>query len=232
MPLYRGAERALERPAGHATDVHGESGLDGTKLLPKPECEPIDKDAVEAMYETLMSQAKGTAYIVAVGALTNLDALLRRHPDVVAHLKGISIMGGSFGDGFSDAPVNSVDGVERVGNVGLWAEFNVLADPEAAAELFHNPESAKITTVVPLDLSHQVLTTLEVRQRILYGDGPREGKGKTTLRTMLVDLLNFVAKTHLYVSLCALFNLLVCNSKTQLTWKQRPLRHPRRLCPP
>ena len=204
MPLYRGAETALERLAGHATDVHGESGLDGTKLLPKPECEPVDKDAVEAMYEALMAQPKGTAYIVAIGALTNVGAILRRHPDVVGHLKGISIMGGSFGDGFSDAPFNVVDGVERVGNIGLWAEFNILADPEAAAELFHNPESAKITTVVPLDLSHQVLTTLEVRQRILYGDGPRQGKGKTTLRTMLVDLLNYVAKTHLYVSLCPL----------------------------
>lgn len=199
IPLYRGASQALERPAAHAHEVHGESGLDGTFLLPKPDCQPLDKDAVEAMYEALMAQAKETAWVVAVGSLTNLGALLRKHPDIITHIKGISIMGGSIGDGFSDAPLSCVDGKERIGNIGLWAEFNILIDPEAAAEVFHNDEVASKTTLIPLDLSHQVLNTKEIRNRFLYGLEKHGGKGKTTLRTMLVELLSFVAGTYAYV---------------------------------
>ncbi|KAK2592851.1 Uridine nucleosidase 1 [Conoideocrella luteorostrata] len=197
IPLYRGSPKALERPAVHAPDVHGESGLDGTDLLPQPQCEPLERPAVEAMYEAVMAQSPGTAWIVATGSLTNLGALLRQHPDVTAHIKGISLMGGSFGGGFSDAVMGMVDNKERIGNITTWAEFNILIDPEAAAEVFHNKEVAKKTTVVPLDLSHQVLATDEVRSLLLYGlGGNPEGEGKTTLRQMLVELLYFFAKTY------------------------------------
>ncbi|PNY22352.1 Uridine nucleosidase, partial [Tolypocladium capitatum] len=41
VPLYAGLGKALERPALHApTDIHGDSGLDGTDLLPAPACAP------------------------------------------------------------------------------------------------------------------------------------------------------------------------------------------------
>lgn len=153
------------------------------------------------MFEAIMAQPSETAWLVATGSLTNVGALLRKHPQVTAHLKGISIMGGSFGDGFSDAPLSCVDDEDRIGNIGRWAEFNILIDPEAAAEVFHNKEVAKKTTLVPLDLSHQVLATDQVRNQLLYGkDGVKEGNGKTTLRTMLVELLYFFAATYAYVS--------------------------------
>ncbi|KAF6835175.1 uridine nucleosidase, partial [Colletotrichum musicola] len=45
--------------------------------------------------------------------------------------------------------------------------------------------------------SHQVLATEEVRELLLYGkDGEKTGRGKTTLRQMLVELLMFFAKTY------------------------------------
>ncbi|GAB0132223.1 hypothetical protein EsDP_00000665 [Epichloe bromicola] len=197
IPLYRGSPKALERPAVHAPDVHGESGLDGTDLLPQPQCEALAKPAIEAMYEAIMAQPAGTAWVVATGSLTNVGAVLRQYPDITAHIKGISLMGGSFGGGFSDAVMGMVDNKERIGNITAWAEFNILVDPEAAAEVFHNKQVARKTTVVPLDLSHQVLATDEVRNLLLYGqDGIQEGQGKTTLRRMLVELLYFFAKTY------------------------------------
>lgn len=154
------------------------------------------------MYEALMAQPKDTAWLVATGSLTNVGALLRKHPEVTAHIKGVSIMGGSFGEGFSDAPLSHVDDKDRIGNIGHWAEFNILIDPEAAAEVFHNKEVARKTTLVPLDLSHQVLATNDVRNMLLYGlDGKQDGKGKTTLREMLVELLYFFASTYAYVFL-------------------------------
>ena len=108
-------------------------------------------------------------------------------------------MGGSIGGGFSDAQMGKVDGKERIGNWTPYAEFNILVDPEAAHECFGNREVAKKMFMVPLDLSHQVLATEDVRNLLLYGkDGVRaeEKKGKTTLRTMLVELLYFFAKTY------------------------------------
>ncbi|KAJ4173759.1 Uridine nucleosidase 1 [Fusarium falciforme] len=185
IPLYVGLDKALERPAIHApTDIHGDSGLDGTDLLPKPLVSPSSVPAVEAMAEAIRAEAPGTAWIVATGALTNVGALFRKYPELVSHVKGVSLMGGSIGGGFSDAPLGEVDGHPRIGNYTPWAEFNILVDPEAAATVFHTKEIAAKTTIVPLDLSHQVLAT------------PETGPGKTTLRTMLVELLYFFAQTY------------------------------------
>ncbi|KAM4059690.1 inosine-uridine preferring nucleoside hydrolase [Hirsutella rhossiliensis] len=198
VPLHVGLAKALERPALHApTDIHGDSGLDGTDLLPEPACRPSDVPAVDAMAAALAAQRPGTAWVVATGALTNVGALFRARPDLVAHVRGLSLMGGSFGGGFSDAPMGHVDNQARIGNVTPYAEFNMLVDPEAAAHVFHSPDIAAKTTVVPLDLSHQVLATDRVRELLLYGaDGHRAGPGKSTLRTMLVELLYFFAKTY------------------------------------
>lgn len=134
---------------------------------------------------------------MATGALTNVGALFRKYPELIAHIKGLSLMGGSFGGGFSDAPLGMVDGKPRVGNYTPWAEFNILVDPEAAATVFHTQEIAAKTVVVPLDLSHQVLATPEVREMLLYGPtGEKSGPGRTALRTMLVELLYFFAQTY------------------------------------
>ena len=149
-----------------------------------------------------MAQPEETAWLVATGSLTNIGVLLRRYPQIISRIKGISIMGGSLGEGFSDAILGHADDKDRIGNIGFWAEFNILIDPEAAAEVFHNKEVAKKTTLVPLDLTHQVLATNDVRNMLLYGPGGNnEGKGKTTLRDMLVELLYFFAETYAYVVL-------------------------------
>ncbi|KAK7416029.1 Uridine nucleosidase 1 [Neonectria punicea] len=198
ISLHVGLSKALERPAIHApTDIHGDSGLDGTDLLPKPLITPSSVPGVEAMAEAIRAQEPGTAWIVATGALTNVGALFRKYPELIPHIKGLSLMGGSIGDNFSDAPLGEVDGHPRIGNYTPWAEFNILVDPEAAATVFHNKDIAAKTTIVPLDLSHQVLATPDVREMLLYGpDGEKAGPGKTTLRTMLVELLYFFAKTY------------------------------------
>ncbi|KAM0260494.1 hypothetical protein ACHAQJ_002727 [Trichoderma viride] len=198
IPLYVGLNNPLERPALHApTDIHGDSGLDGTDLLPVPQCIPSTVPAIDAMAAALKAQPAGTAWLVATGAVTNIGALFRKYPELIPHIKGLSIMGGSIGGGFSDAPLGTVDGKERIGNTTPYAEFNIFVDPEAAAELFHNKEIANKMFMVPLDLSHQVLATEKVRELLLYGKGgEKTGTGKTTLRTMLVELLYFFAKTY------------------------------------
>ncbi|KAK4031336.1 uridine nucleosidase, partial [Parachaetomium inaequale] len=210
IPVYIGAAHALTRPAMHApTDIHGETGLDGTDLLPPPTAPPLTSPpAIDAAYAALKACAPGTAWVVATGAFTNAAALFLKYPDLVPHIKGLSLMGGAVGGGFTQAVLGEVDGVARVGNWTQFAEFNVLADPEAAAAIFGDKELAGKTTLIPLDVSHLVLTTEGVRDLLLYGreevekgdveggGGGGRGKKTTQLRVMLVELVMFFAKTY------------------------------------
>jgi uridine nucleosidase len=178
----------------HAPDIHGESGLDGTDLLPVPTVEYVNEKATDAMAAALLKCKPGNAWVVATGALTNIAHLFNDSPELATHIKGLSIMGGAIGGGFSDAVMGVVDNRERIGNWSNWAEFNILVDPEAAAQLFENPLLVSKTVLIPLDVTHQVLATAEIQKLLLYGkDG---GMGETTLRVMLEELLMFFAKTY------------------------------------
>jgi uridine nucleosidase len=107
--------------------IAGESGLDGVTLLPKPvELAATDVDHLEAAYRALMATAPGTAWLVSTGTLTNIAMLFQKYTDLAAHLKGLSIMGGAVGGGFTNAPMGTVEGEgERFGNWTPYAEFNV-----------------------------------------------------------------------------------------------------------
>jgi len=157
------------------------------------------------MARALQAQPAGTAWVVATGAFTNAAALFQTYPELIGHVAGLSLMGGAVGGGFTPAVMGTVQGVPRIGNWTQFAEFNVLADPEAAAWLFDAKALAKKTTLIPLDVTHLVLATEEVQKLLLWG---REGKSeklegsqgaKSTLRKMLVELLFFFAKTYRYV---------------------------------
>jgi uridine nucleosidase len=107
--------------------LSGESGLDGVTLLPQP-IEPAvtDVDYLEAMYNALIATPPNTAWLVSTGTLTNIGLLFQHYPDLASHLKGLSIMGGAVGGGFTNAPMGKVKGEgERFGNWTAYAEFNV-----------------------------------------------------------------------------------------------------------
>ncbi|EGY22727.1 uridine nucleosidase [Verticillium dahliae VdLs.17] len=199
IPVYAGASHALTRPPmHHPTDIHGESGLDGTDLLPQPLVKPnATRPAVDAMAEAILAEAPNTVHVIATGAFTNVAALFQAHPNLKAHVKAVSVMGGAFGDGFTDIPLGKVGDEERIGNYTPWAEFNIIADPEAAAFLCDDPViSPKLTFHPPRP--HPPGPRHRARPRpLLYGEGgPKTGAGKTTLRQMLVELLMFFAKTY------------------------------------
>ena len=69
-----------------------------------------------------MEEAPDTAWVVATGALTNVALLFATFPELAGHIKGLSIMGGAIGNGFTDAPLGEG---ERFGNHTRWAEFNI-----------------------------------------------------------------------------------------------------------
>ena len=75
------------------------------------------------------------------------------------------------------------------------AESIMQCDPESSESIFSNPHLAAKTTIITLDLTHQVLASSDVRKRILNGSsGP--SNPPTVVRQILHDLLIFFAETY------------------------------------
>ena len=132
--VHAGAERPLVAEPKFAGYVHGESGLDGADL-PEPRRGADSTDAVAAIVRT--ARANPGLHLVPTGPLTNIALALRSAPDLADHVAGISLMGGG-----------------TFGNRSPAAEFNIWADPEAAAIVF---ESGIPITMAGLDVTHQFL---------------------------------------------------------------------------
>jgi inosine-uridine nucleoside N-ribohydrolase len=116
--VYRGAAQPMIREQITASYVHGEDGLGGV-ILPESERFPETLPAWDALYQAAVQHA-GELVLIAVGPMTNIGLTLTKYKDFPNLIKRIVIMGG--------AAVG--------GNVTPAAEFNILADPEAAAMLF------------------------------------------------------------------------------------------------
>ena len=136
VPVAAGAERPLVREQVVASNVHGETGLDGPDL-PPPHGSPLNRHAVDFLAATIRAH-QGAVTLVPVGPLTNVALLLALHPD--ARPERIVLMGGAIAEG----------------NVTPAAEFNIWADPEAAARVF---ASGIDVTMVGLDVTHKALFT-------------------------------------------------------------------------
>ncbi|PGH08370.1 DNA glycosylase [Blastomyces parvus] len=204
IPVYLGAAKPFCRAAVHAPDIHGLSGLDGTDLLPTPTRPPVrNPNAIVAMRDALLAQRKNTAWLVATGTLTSVGLLFATFPEVAEHIRGLSIMGGAIGDGFSDASICKQPGAEtRVGNTTHWAEFNIYCDPESAQSIFSSPVLAPKTVLITLDLTHQVLGTPTVQSLILQTETQPGANGNgvnptpSVLRRILHALLIYFANTY------------------------------------
>jgi purine nucleosidase len=117
-PVTAGCAGPLLRPAYDARDVHGESGLGGA-VLPPAAGSPAPGHAIEYIIDTVRA-APGQITLVATGPLTNIALAVKREPRLADWVREFVIMGGSAGRG----------------NVTPAAEFNIWADPEAAAVVF------------------------------------------------------------------------------------------------
>ncbi|MFH4903845.1 ribonucleoside hydrolase RihC [Staphylococcus cohnii] len=133
IPVHRGASQPLLSDIVDASDVHGESGMEGYTF---PEINESDLDsthAVEAMRDFLV-KSETPITLIPIGPLTNIALLLMTYPEVKTFIKEIVLMGGSA----------------TRGNVTPLAEFNIYCDPEAAQIVFN---SGLPLTMVGLDVA-------------------------------------------------------------------------------
>ncbi len=140
IKVYSGAIRPMLRSLVTAEHVHGRTGLDGP-VLPEPKMKLEKQHGVDFIIETLMQRPAGTITLCTLGPLTNIALALVKEPRIASRIKRIVAMGGGFFEG---------------GNVTPTAEFNIYVDPQAARLVF---ESDVPITLIPLDCTHQALTT-------------------------------------------------------------------------
>lgn len=119
LPVYAGASQPLLQPAHYADYVHGADGF-GDIDLPEPRRQPEPIGAVEFIIQSA-HRYPGELSILALGPLTNLALAIAQDRSLVQKIPRIVLMGGT-----SDAR----------GNTGIVTEFNIQADPEAAAMVF------------------------------------------------------------------------------------------------
>jgi purine nucleosidase len=136
VPVAAGVGEPLTGSAKDAEHVHGEDGLGNVKL-PAAQLSAAEGSAIDLIIAALEA-APGEIHLVATGPLTNIALALREEPRIADWVASFTIMGGSYSRG----------------NATPAAEFNIYADPDAAAEVF---AAGWRVTMVGLDLTLQAI---------------------------------------------------------------------------
>lgn len=152
MTLYKktpkivtGSSRPLLREAIDASEIHGESGMDGYDFPEATIFSDHSRTAVQAMHEVVSQEEQTT--LVGIGPLTDIALFLHLYPEDLAKIDQIVVMGGSLGRG----------------NYGVLSEFNFAADPEAAKMVF---DSGVPIQVAPLEVGDQAKIMPEVTEKL------------------------------------------------------------------
>ncbi|MFN3878132.1 MAG: nucleoside hydrolase [Brevundimonas sp.] len=140
VPVHGGAERPLKRPPAGAGAFHGPEGLGDLEPF-QPTGIVGDGPAANAIVDLVMSRSQGSVAVAVMGPMTNLALAMRRERRLADWLGPVVIMGGARSEG---------------GNITPSAEFNIWADPDAAAVVFG---SGCEVIALGLDATHQVRAT-------------------------------------------------------------------------
>jgi inosine-uridine nucleoside N-ribohydrolase len=163
IPVYEGLARPIVRgdfPTPRAMNRDPKVHL---AVLPFPEARAVKRSLSAPEYlARAFAERPGEITLVAVGPLSNLAAALALDPTFSGNVAELVIMGGAIDKS----------------NVTPSAEFNIWADPEAAAVVLAAP-FPKIT-LVPLDATHQALISLEQCAE-LRALGSKAGEGAAAL---------------------------------------------------
>lgn len=167
IPVYAGCDRPMVRTRVTAGDIHGKTGLDGPVFPPlRKAVEP--EHAVQFLIRTLLA-SQGDITVVTSGPMTNLAMALRLEPGIADKIQRIVLMGGSYTNG----------------NVTPAAEFNILADPEAAHVCF---TAGRPVTMIGLDVTRRVLCYPETVERM--------AKVGNAASRLFVDLMGHFCRTQ------------------------------------
>jgi pyrimidine-specific ribonucleoside hydrolase len=157
VPIAAGAARPLVEQPLDASRGHGIDGM-GDLDWPASTREPDERHAVELLRDVLLEAREGEPItLVPLAPMTNIALLLRTYPAVARSIRRIVFMGGA-------ANFANVSG-----------EFNVSADPEAAAITLDACAELGIDTMAyGMDVFYTPRVALEVARHLtaLHDSGP------------------------------------------------------------
>lgn len=139
IPVYAGYDMPMFAKPERAEYVHGSSGL-GNIMVQELEGAPQKEHAVDALINAFRDETDMT--LVTLGPLTNVAQALLKEPELKHKIPEVISMGGSVTNG----------------NYNACAEFNIVADPEAAKIVF---ESGIPIRMVGLNLCRQNSMTID-----------------------------------------------------------------------
>ncbi len=140
VPVFMGAEKPLRRTLGTAAEFHGPEGTGDLEPF-EPDLPCAEGHAADAIIALVNARPAKSVALAVLGPLTNLALALRQDPGLAERLGPVAVMGGARSEG---------------GNITASAEFNIWADPEAAAEVL---ASGCDVVLFGLDATHQVRAT-------------------------------------------------------------------------
>lgn len=140
VPVCAGAPVPLLREPVTAEDFHGSTGL-GNLDFPRPHLPLSRTHAVNLLIRECRRARKSPLTLIVTGPMTNVALALTMAPEIASGMAEIVLMGGADTEG---------------GNITPFSEFNVFADPHAAAIVFG---SGLPIRCLSLDVTHGVRTT-------------------------------------------------------------------------
>lgn len=154
IPVACGRQTPLA--GDHAFPAAWREGVDNLLglALPRNPNPPAAESAVELLARSVRESPR-RVHLLALGPLTNVAEALEADPTFAGNLHMITIMGGAV----------SVPGNVHLAldNANEWAEWNIYADPHAAALVF---ASGAPITLVPLDATQYAPATLDFYRRL------------------------------------------------------------------
>ena len=167
IPVYSGSDQPMVRKKIIAADIHGETGLDGP-VFDELKREIEDEHAINFIINTLLKSNEKIT-IVTTGPMTNLAMAMRLEPRIIEKIEEIVLMGGAYANG----------------NVSPAAEFNIIADAEAAYVCFN---SGLPITMVGLDVTRKALCYPSIVERM--------DKIENKASKLFVDLMSHFNKSQ------------------------------------
>lgn len=143
LPLCSGADMPLVQKSIRAT-VHGKTGLGDVEVT---EVAYLNGKAIDTIL-SIVEKNPGEVSLLILGPQTNIAKAILKNPEIMKMAKEFVIMGGAF-----NVPGNQTE----------VAEFNIYADPEAAAIVARFPAKK---TYIPLDICNQIQVPISDFSRI------------------------------------------------------------------
>ncbi|BDR53479.1 purine nucleosidase [Bombiscardovia nodaiensis] len=180
LPVYMGSEQPLQRKREYSGTFHGMDGL-GNQNLPDASAGAQPEESIDFIIDCIQRYGK-QLQIITTGPMTDMAKVLQRFPQAAQQVGSVVSMAGA---------------AITPGNSGLYAEANVIVDPEAAKICC---EAGMNLTMVGLDVTRKTLLT---RKELEVWQG--YGTPAATILSRAVDFyLEAYRVHHPYLAGCAL----------------------------